>query len=343
MEIGNQIKALRLRKGVTQETLAQHFGVSSQAVSKWERGAATPDIELLPQLSAYFGVSIDELFALSDDTRMERIQNMIWDVRYFDPETVENERLFLLEKASREPENGRPYELLAEIENHLAKEHNGKAAEYAKEALSRDPTLREAHSELVEASRGKCSDWSAANHRELIDFYKGYIDEHPDCWRGILWLMDQLMDDYRFDEAEAYCDRLEKIKGGYRVPLYRGLIRWYRGERTAAYEIWEQMKGDYPDEWLVWFSVADQLARSGEYEAAKANYRKGYEIAKPPRYADSLESIAQICEIQGDIPGAIAAWQEELELFEKEWNFTTGETADVVRREIARLEKKLKK
>ena len=38
MEIGTQIKALRLRKGVTQEAFAQKLGVTAQAVSKWERG-----------------------------------------------------------------------------------------------------------------------------------------------------------------------------------------------------------------------------------------------------------------------------------------------------------------
>lgn len=77
MEIGNQIKSLRQRRGITQEAMAQHFGITPQAISKWERGVATPDISLLPDISAYFGVSIDELFALSDDKRMERIQNML--------------------------------------------------------------------------------------------------------------------------------------------------------------------------------------------------------------------------------------------------------------------------
>jgi hypothetical protein len=45
----------------------------------------------------------------------------------------------------------------------------------------------------------------------------------------------------------------------------------------------------------------------------------------------------------GDIPAAIAAWKEELSMFENEWDFTTGETADVVHRHIARLEAKLPK
>ncbi len=40
MEIGNQIKQLRLRRGVTQEVLAQQFGLTAQAVSKWECGVS---------------------------------------------------------------------------------------------------------------------------------------------------------------------------------------------------------------------------------------------------------------------------------------------------------------
>lgn len=40
MEIGNQIKALWMRRGITQEAMAQHFGLSPQAVSKWERGVS---------------------------------------------------------------------------------------------------------------------------------------------------------------------------------------------------------------------------------------------------------------------------------------------------------------
>lgn len=43
MEIGNQIKNLRLRRGITQEAMAQHFGITPQAISKWERGVTTPD------------------------------------------------------------------------------------------------------------------------------------------------------------------------------------------------------------------------------------------------------------------------------------------------------------
>lgn len=341
MEIGNQIKQLRLRRGVTQEALAQHFGLTAQAVSKWECGTAAPDIELLPELSAYFGVTIDELFALSDNTRMERIQNMLWDVRYLNPADVENERNFLLEKASREPGNGRPHELLADLENHLAKEHREKAAEYAKEALRRDPNLREAHGSLVEAMSGQCGDWYYGNNSELIRYYEGFVAEHPDNWRGYMCLMDQLLDDCRFDEARKYWLVFAQVDHSYRTPLYEGKLLWAAGKQDEAMVVWGRMQEEFADEWCVWLSMGDVMARSGCYEQAKQFYRKALDTMAAPRFVDGLESIAQICELQGDYAGAIAAYEEELELFDKEWHFTTGETADVVRRQIERLKKLL--
>lgn len=64
MKIGENIRALRQRKGLTQEQVAQQLGVTYQAVSKWENGTNTPDIALLPEIAALFGVTIDALFSL---------------------------------------------------------------------------------------------------------------------------------------------------------------------------------------------------------------------------------------------------------------------------------------
>lgn len=61
IKLNEQIVFLRKEKGVTQENLAQILGVSNQAVSKWETGQCCPDIQLLPELANYFGVSVDEL------------------------------------------------------------------------------------------------------------------------------------------------------------------------------------------------------------------------------------------------------------------------------------------
>lgn len=61
IKLNEQIAFLRKSRGITQEELAKVFGISNQAVSKWESGQSCPDIQLLPQLASYFKVSIDEL------------------------------------------------------------------------------------------------------------------------------------------------------------------------------------------------------------------------------------------------------------------------------------------
>ena len=338
MEIGNQIKQLRQRRGITQEAMAQTLGVTAQAISKWERGAATPDIGLLPEISAYFGVTIDELFALSDDTRMERIRNMLWDDRYYDPLEVENTRKFLLEKGRRESENGVVYEYLAEMENHLAQEHREKAVEYAKEALRRDPDLRTAHSELNAAMGGKCPDWNGCNHYLQIKYYQEFIKKNPDNWRAYMWLMDQLIDDYRLDEAEAYCDQFARIDNTYRVALYRGIIAWQRGQHEEAFRIWEQMEAAFPEEWCVYHNIGDYSVRSGQYDLGMKYYRKALDVQGFKPLVDPLQAIAQLCEIRGDIAGAIAARKEEADIVENQWKIT-GEELDCILRDIERLER----
>ena len=77
MEIGNKIKQLRYKSGLTQEQLALKLGVSAQSVSKWETAVTMPDITLLPILAGEFGVSIDELFDLTADQKLHRIEKRI--------------------------------------------------------------------------------------------------------------------------------------------------------------------------------------------------------------------------------------------------------------------------
>ena len=43
MELRSKLKELRVSHCMTQETVAEYLGVSSQTVSKWERGFAAPD------------------------------------------------------------------------------------------------------------------------------------------------------------------------------------------------------------------------------------------------------------------------------------------------------------
>ena len=61
METKDVIVKLRTDNNMTQEDLAEKVYVTSQAVSRWETGETTPNIEALKQLSALFNVSINTL------------------------------------------------------------------------------------------------------------------------------------------------------------------------------------------------------------------------------------------------------------------------------------------
>ncbi|MCK1200418.1 helix-turn-helix domain-containing protein [Streptococcus uberis] len=57
----SQLKILRQAKNLSQEALAEQLFISRQAISKWENGDATPDLENLVKLAEIFKVSLDEL------------------------------------------------------------------------------------------------------------------------------------------------------------------------------------------------------------------------------------------------------------------------------------------
>jgi len=59
--LGENIRSLRIAKGITQEKFGYEMGVSAQAVSRWENGATYPDIMMLPMIADFFDVTLDEL------------------------------------------------------------------------------------------------------------------------------------------------------------------------------------------------------------------------------------------------------------------------------------------
>ena len=76
LDLGQKIRELRQRDGRTQEALAEAIGVTSQAVSRWEANGGYPDMETIPSIANYFGVSIDELFGYSNE-RSKKIDELV--------------------------------------------------------------------------------------------------------------------------------------------------------------------------------------------------------------------------------------------------------------------------
>lgn len=66
MKLNEKIYHCRRKAGLSQEALAEHIGVSRQAISKWETGEASPEISKLPLLAQTFGVTADWLLSEDD-------------------------------------------------------------------------------------------------------------------------------------------------------------------------------------------------------------------------------------------------------------------------------------
>ncbi len=78
IKLSKNIANLRKENSITQEQLASALNVTNQAVSKWESGKCYPDIELLPDIAEFFGVSIDKLIGkenINENTPPKPIEN----------------------------------------------------------------------------------------------------------------------------------------------------------------------------------------------------------------------------------------------------------------------------
>jgi len=74
LKIPEVILRERRKKNLTQEELAASLGVSSQAISNWERGGY-PDITLLPRIANFFGITVDELIGNDEVSKQEDIES----------------------------------------------------------------------------------------------------------------------------------------------------------------------------------------------------------------------------------------------------------------------------
>lgn len=340
MNIGKQIKALRLTKEVKQEELAEYLGVSSQAVSKWETGASVPDIALLPNLAIFFGVSIDELFQIPHEEEFERLENMFWHERRIPQATFDHSVRFLEEVLAREPRNIRAYSCLAYLYNHRAKSDHEAAGEYARKVLELDPDEKKGWVAFLEANNGVCGDEWYDNHFEVIEYFRDFLMRNPGNYRGLYAIIENLLADRWYDEAIPYIEQLRTVANTQQYEIYMGDVMLGRGDLGKAVEYWNAAVEHHPERWQAYCDRADRFKKLGRYEDALADYEKCFEMQEPPRLTDGLHSMAQLHERMGDYAAAIRDRQRIIKCLREEYKTFSGEEIDSQKREIERLKRK---
>lgn len=99
MNMGAVIKKFRRERDITQERFAEYLNVSPQAVSRWETGAAYPEITTIPAIASFLGISTDILFGVEESKREKEIQNYLQEYKRFQASGEADKRLELSQQA----------------------------------------------------------------------------------------------------------------------------------------------------------------------------------------------------------------------------------------------------
>ena len=340
MELGKKIRQLRFRAGLTQEQRAEKLGVVPQSVSKWENAAAMPDITTLPLLAEVFGVSIDDLFDLTSEQRLNRIENSL-DLTEELPQDLFREYEDFLKSQLADARNGqRATGLIACLYWHRMDSCAAKAARYAKDAIRAMPGKKDCQWVLERAEGHASRDWNVSNHTKAVEFWRGVVEENPDVRLPYLYLLDNLLADRRADEAERYLERASRLPDArpFMVRVYRAQIALARFDEKTADGIIGELTAAHPDESACLFEAAQYYAKKCDYRKAIALYERSFEKeTRRPRFTDELTGIADIYEILGEYGKAAETRDRIIDLLENEWGLTEETVLEQARREKARL------
>lgn len=344
MEMGQKIKQLRYKAGMTQEQLAEQMGVSAQSVSKWETGASMPDISLLPILAETFGVSIDELFDLTREQKLNRIENRMEMEEEISSDIFRDYEAFLQEQLASLKDKQRVLSLLAHLYHHRMEADARRVSRYAREAVKQAPEKKDCQWLLGMAEGAAAWDWNVANHAKVIGFYKELIENDqgtPGTPLPYYYLLDNLIVDHRTEEAEKYLEAFQTLPAHkpFMAAVYKAHIELAKYNEKKADAIMEEAEKQYGKDSGFLFEFAQYHARKCEYEKVIAYYEASYasEEEHKPRFVDALEGIARIYEIQEEYKKAADTYDRILENLREEWGFTDEAAVQEALREKNRL------
>jgi len=347
MNIGNKIKQLRLNAGLTQEQLGSTLGISAQSVSKWETEVTMPDITLLPMLSSALGVTIDEIFDLTTEQKMQRIERRLDIEEEFSDGVFHEYESFLKNQLDESDDRRKVLSLLAHLYHHRMESDSQKVSKYAREAILIAPEKKECQWLLQKAEGANCWDWNISNHTDVIDFYKSIIEQDGITLKtpmSYYEIMDNLISDHRTDEARRYLDEYKTlpVHKPFLVPVYEAYIAMADFDIQKADQIMQNALNEFYDNSGFLFECGQYYARKCEYQKAIEFYEASWaaDEDKKPRYTDALDGIATIYKIIGETAKALEAYDRMIACIKDEWGYKEEDAAVI---EVERKKRKLLK
>lgn len=332
--LGQVIKNLRQEKGITQEQLAKHFGLSCQAISKWENGTTYPDITLLPELAIFFGITIDRLFSISYDDHLARIDNMLNNEFIISHENFIYAERILNEILQQNPKDSSAYLRKARLYLHRANRDTLAAGSSAEKGLENSPFDMNLHGIYINVRNQR------KEYDRMIFFYEKFIEKYPNWLQGYLYLIEGYIKDTKPKQALETIEKARLIEKNPKLSLLEGDVYLINGEKDNATKLWELTAAENEQDASILWGAADRLSKLEHYDKAILLWTKAHEI--PPHYLDSIYSLAFLYNRLERYEDAIKEWEHILYDQKTYWNASEGSILDWPRQEIKRLNEKLK-
>ncbi|MCL2517071.1 MAG: helix-turn-helix domain-containing protein [Oscillospiraceae bacterium] len=320
ISIGKTIKRLRAEKGVTQEELAKYLNITFQSVSKWETDAATPDTMLLPKIAIFFGVAIDDLFAVGDVNHFETVDKILEE-----PGEELSDSSFLYAKrylVGLLEENAENTEALRRMVDLYKKRIDGYteiAGRYSEQLINTDLNNHQFHQTYARL-RGVQWDYEPIGWR-FFRFYDNFIKKYPDNKEAQVNLHNAYVQTDRYKEADEMSARIADeitrviLKGDTLIRL---------GREAEAFVIYDKLMNDYSNDPNVFLEVGERYRRLAERRFNPENYANYFEKAvqifeQSQKLLDSTMnpppcnpcfSLAFMYESWGEYEKAIEMWEE---------------------------------
>ncbi|MDE7326709.1 MAG: helix-turn-helix domain-containing protein [Lachnospiraceae bacterium] len=334
LDLGNAIKKLRMENKTTQEEVAEYLGISFQAVSKWETGTTMPDISLLPEIAAFFGVRIDDLFSVDHEDELKRIDHILSHDGLSEQSYLYAKRI-LEASLQDDPDNVSALKLYARL--HLKKTNDDllEAGRMLERAMKRSPLDEEIFG-LYRAVRGGGNYKAHSDDDWFIRVCEPYAEKHPQNFKLMVMLIEAAIRMRYFEKAEKYINRMQLDNNKeYLRQISLGDLELAKGNLDNAKAIWNTIPAQNS---MGQYEAGERFNRINEYDQAIKCFKTAFDAAAQPRYLDAVFSLAFLYTKLGRKADAIKAWQLILDTLASDYNDYDSETVKWAHNEIQKLQ-----
>lgn len=273
--IAQNLRRLRLMKGLTQEQAAEALHVSAQSVSRWECGSTFPDVMTLPEIARLYAVTVDDLYREQANGYENYAQRLLSvyedsrDPRDFAPADAEFARL--IASGNYTMNDLRSYGILYQYHAYYCQKQ---ALELFDRAIAMgeetDPemhlrTRQQKISFLCSLGRG----------RECVSEYRPAAESPDARLTDYILMMSACCNAKVPDEGLECCKRAAaRFPGSAHIHYYSGEFYRQKEQYGEAIACWEKAIALDHDLIDAHHSIAECCEKLGQYEKAMSKWRE---------------------------------------------------------------------